>query len=196
MKFMTREDALLYLPDSSKEVLEESYKQKLFKFKQRILFIHPSTSLYQLQIKKISLVYKSYIFLSKINDDEKLELDYDIYFKQEDVGGSWKKYNQNKNDIKLLLFNSNKFHEIIFFLNKLIENERKFALIFKDLIFKENYNIKVDNRFDLMELESELEKFIKSGYSSVKDFEGLDSNNILVKEAYRLSLWLKKENNV
>ena len=193
---MTREDALLYLPDSSKEVLEESYKQKLFKFKQRILFIHPSTSLYQLQIKKISLVYKSYIFLSKINDDEKLELDYDIYFKQEDVGGSWKKYNQNKNDIKLLLFNSNKFHEIIFFLNKLIENERKFALIFKDLIFKENYNIKVDNRFDLMELESELEKFIKSGYSSVKDVEGLDSNNILVKEAYRLSLWLKKENNV
>ena len=193
---MTREDALLYFPEYSKEGLEESYKQMLFKFKQRILFVHPSTSLYQLMIKKFSLIYKSYVFLSKINDDEKLELNYDIYLNQEDLGDSWKKYNQNKNDIKLLLINSNKFYEIILLLNKLIENERKFALLFKDVKFKENNNIKVNDRFDLMELEAEIEKHTGKGFLSVKDVEALDSNNILFKESYRLSLWLKKENNV
>lgn len=193
---MTREDALLYFPEYTEECIRDLYNQKLLEFKHKILFIYPSRRSYQLQIKKFNLIHQAYVFLSKINDVETLELNFDICLSKEDVGDSWRKYNQNKNGIKLLLFNSNKFREIVFLLDKLIENERQFALLFKDVNFKENYNIQVSNLFDLMELEAEIDKFMKKGGRSIKDIEGLDSNNILLKEAYRLSLWLKKENNV
>jgi len=192
---MTREDALLYLPYEDKDELDDLYEEKLFAFKRKVLNAVPSTKLYQFYLKKMALVHGAYVFFTKKNDI-RLTLQYKVSVDQAHLKLAWHDYNQNKTELKLMLANAANFFDVEFLLSQLLENKRQFAMLFQSLSFPLSNAIVVGKEPDLMALGIEIDAFIPSAYSGIREIEKLDAMNMLFQEANRLSLWLKTENNV
>lgn len=192
---MTREDALLYLPFEDEDDLDDLYESKLFEFKQKVLNAAPSTKLFDFHLKKARKLFEAYVFLSG-TQVEKHTCNFILASSEVKLKLAWQNFNQNKNEIKLLISNSMHFLDVEFLLGQLIENQKQFAKLFETLSFPDSKSLVVGKEPDAMVLSTEIDKFNLNENVDFKKIEKLEESNILYQEANRLSLWLKIEKDV
>ncbi len=79
---------------------------------------------------------------------------------------------------------------------QMIDNYKRYAECWPLIDIPENHRIKISEELDEMSLLEALSIFNNEDMTSFEEFNLLSVDNVLYKEAIRLSLWLNFEKNV
>ena len=109
------------------------------------------------------------------------------------VSTSLSEYILARNRIRIGVLSADKVVDIESLLELLIDVTRKYALLWSEVDVSGIGKLIISKEIDPMELLTALNSFESNGNTSFNDISTLKLENPLVKEAKRLSLWLKME---
>ncbi|MDX2361127.1 MAG: hypothetical protein QNK23_09990 [Crocinitomicaceae bacterium] len=193
---MTREEALLYLPISGIEELDDVYDEILHEFRTFFISKVPTTSLFSSKIERLNKMHLAYEVLA----EEKIEAEFHevelLSFATDNLFDLVIAYQQNQSNLKREVMLSESVLELKIIAKQLIENMKLYALGWEDVSYDKNTEVKVSQSIDEVELLVELERLHKEERAVLSEVPKLNSDSYVYKEAIRLSLWRKLERHV
>lgn len=193
---MTEAEAHLYLPHNEEDELDDVFEHKLFEQKQFFLQRGPIPTLISGRLNKMMKVQEAFIYFGGELKEFSLKHVEFLPYDSEIIRESFNTHAQNENRVKILINASRSTEEVRYFLKQWVELIRTYARKWQFSDRKVSDSIKLSSTQDTMQLLEEIRRFEQLGYSSFGDLQHLLTDNPLVAEANRLSLWLKLENDV
>ena len=187
---------LIFLPVNEDNSLQDLYDEKLFEFRQFFSRQLPTTKLFSAKLKKLKQITEAFLLLGgEERILETLPLKDNLY-----RGGNVKAvvslFQSETNTLRLNMNRSQSYIEIENIAMQMIENYGRYAQCWLLKSIPENHELKLSQELDAMSLLAEVSSFNTSGKTSFEELNTLSMDNLLYKEAIRLSLWLKFEENV
>jgi hypothetical protein len=191
---MTKEDALLYFPLNEDIDINDLYDELLFQQKQFLFNRMPISKVFNSRIVRLKKIEEAYLFfggttnITTVKEIELIELD--------TIEEAYQFFQKTLTRIKLEMFNSNNITELLNAIDLLFKNQKAFALKIELPALEFDIQPIVSKEPDAMEIIQAIKNAKAQGISQFKELSQLPSENILIQEANRLSLWLKLETNV
>ncbi len=190
---MTIDEAQLYLPVEDLDELDDVYDVKLHELRNFFLSQVPVRSVFESKIKRMQKMQEAYQVLAGevINDTfEEIEL---LPYDQTNVFDLTVAWQQNLSLLRFEVAVSESFPELEVVAGQLLENMRAYAACWNEDFGDVPEDIRMTRPEDEVELLVELERLSKMSDLQMKDVASLDADNIVRREAIRLSLWNKRE---
>ena len=190
---MTKEEAVIYLSIEDGQDLYGAYEEHLFKAKQFFLNRFPISKVFNGKLDKLLRMHEAFVLLGGENKEfEKNSVDFE--FESSSILETFNAFNQTRSKLRIELNSSDSFPQVKWVIEETIKMTLAYAKRWQikdeDLV-----SVKVSQEPDPMELLSALKVNESRNALSFRDLSGLDEENSLKREAKRLSLWLKMENN-
>lgn len=187
---MDKSEAWLYFPESNEETIDDQYDQHVFEWKQFFVNRFPVSKLFLSKLSKISRIEEAYSVLTEIH--HKAEL---VVFNNDfpnSLKDSFLHYEKERALYKKLLFQAQNLSDIVAIISAFLEFTKQYATIWKGN-YENLEGVVVSKEPDPMELLSALEGAFSKGVVAALQISQLPSENLVVQESKRLSLWLKME---
>lgn len=193
---MTKEDALLYFPIEEDIEIDDLYEELLFEQKQFLIDRVPVSKVFEPRINKLKKIEEAYIFFGgEIKQKSNIHKGI-LAYNKDAIEEVFAVFQQNKNTLKLILFNASNASEIEQITTLIFENYRKFAEKWPKIEPEGLNRPIISKEADPMEIINEIKSAKEKGIVNFSELLELDEDNILIKEAIRLSLWLNLEKHV
>tara|TARA_B110000285_G_scaffold228503_1_gene291581 strand:- start:818 stop:1399 length:582 start_codon:yes stop_codon:yes gene_type:complete len=193
---MSINNPLMLLPVNEDNSVQDLYDEKLFEFKQFFSRQLPTTKLFSAKLKKLRLITEAFEALGgKENNLESVPIVYQSY-NGLDVKSVISIYQSENNTLKLKMNLSQSYSVIENIAIQMVDSYRRYAECWELQTIPEGYQIKLSEELDAMSLLEGIASFNKEGMTSFEELNSLSIDNVLYKEAIRLSLWLNFEKNV
>ena len=193
---MTISNPLILLPVSEDDSLQDLYDEKLFEFRQFLSRQLPTTKLFSAKLKKLKQFSEAFVILGgKENDLESFPTVYENYEGLE-LKNVISVYQRETNALRLKMNLSQSYNAIENVALQMVDNYKRYAGCWKLEVIPENHKVKISEELDSMSLLEGVTSFNEEGKTTFKELNSLSMDNVLYKEAIRLSLWLKFEENV
>ncbi len=193
---MTEQEAKLVLVSNEENSIEDVFEDELFQLKQSFLSSLPTSKLFNSKFKKITRLSDAYSALGgtqqSIIEVEQVPFDYS----SNNVREVLTSFQENDSKIKLLLLSSSSASTVIDLGTQLVNNYKAFASKWRLTNIPLKQEVRMSDVPDPMNLIQAVNEFNESGKKNFDEIEALDNNNLLKKEAIRLTLWLNFEANV
>ena len=193
---MAISNPLIFLPVNEDNSLQDLYDEKLFEFKQFFSRQLPTTKLFSAKLKKLKQIAEAFVLLGGkevlLEDAPAVYQPYDNL----DMKSVISMHQSVNNALKLKMNLSPSYAAIEKAAFQMIDNYKRYAECWPLVLIPENHQIKLSEELDAMSLLDGLVLFHKEGMSSFEELNSLSVDNVLYKEAIRLSLWLNFEKNV
>jgi len=187
---------LFLLPVTEDDSLQDLYDEKLFEFRQFLSRQLPTTKLFSAKLKKLKQFSEAFAILGgKENDLESFPTVYENYEGLE-LKNVISVYQRETNALRLKMNLSQSYNTIENVAMQMVDNYKRYAECWALESIPENHNIKLSEELDAMSLLEGVTSFNEEGKTTFKELNSLSMDNVLYKEAIRLSLWLKFEENV
>jgi len=187
---------LIFLPVNEDHSLQDLYDEKLFEYRQFFSRQLPTTKLFSAKLKKLKQITEAFVLLggeeNNIESFSMVEQSYESI----DVKDVVSMFQSDRNELKLRMNNGQSYNAIESSAMQMIENYKRYAQCWLLKSIPENHQIKLSEEIDEMSLLEGVKEFNESGKTSFDELNSLSMDNVLYKEAIRLSLWLKFEENV
>lgn len=193
---MIKEDALLYFPLNEDVDIDDLYDDLLFEQKQFLSNRMPISKVFNARILRLKKIDEAYTFLggnNKISKGISIEL---LLLENNSIQETYQTFQQNLNRIKLEMFNAKSIADLLNVIELLFKNQFAFAQKFETPEISIDVQPIISKEPDAMEIIEAIRIAKTNGITQFKELSQLPSDNILVQEANRLSLWLKLEQNV
>jgi len=190
---MTEEEAAIYLPLLDGQSVREAYEEHLFTAKQFFLSRFPISKVFNGRMEKLRRIHEAYLFFGGQSQVfESIFVPFDV--KSSSVMATFNAYNLTRNKLKIELNRSLCVLQLEGVLNQMFKITKEYAILWQ--MEKGNFNnVIIGKEPDPMEILSALHEAGGARDLTFGDLSGLDEENPLKREAKRLSLWLKMENN-
>ena len=129
---------------------------------------------------------------NEVTTDELKLLIYD----NDSIYESYQVFQKNLNQLRLSIFKASNVTELISTIDLLFKNQIEFARNFPTLDQPLEANPIISKEPDAMVIIEAIQSVNKIGITKFNELSQLPTDNILVQEANRLSLWLKLETHV
>lgn len=192
---MTLEEAQLYLPLEDLADLDDVYDDQLHRMFLFLLRTVPVTRLMKGRIELMRKIHRAYEFYAKeeINDHfDPIEL---IPYDAQNLFDLTVDYQRNLRLLRNQLSLAESFPAMIVVAEQLLQNMRDYAACWNMDHREIPEDIRIMHPEDEVELLIELERLTKVGELTMKDVFTLPLENLVRREAIRLSLWHKREIN-
>ena len=193
---MAISNPLVLLPVNDDNSLQDLYDEKLFEFKQFFSRQLPTTKLFYAKLKKLKQITEAYL---ELGGEEVFMRGVSVAYQQynsPDVKSVISIFQSQNNALKLKMNLSQSYDEIEKTAFQMIDNYKRYAKCWPLIDIPENHRIKISEELDAMSLLEALSIFNNEDMTSFEEFNLLSVDNVLYKEAIRLSLWLNFEKNV
>lgn len=193
---MAISNPLVLLPVNDDNSLQDLYDEKLFEFKQFFSRQLPTTKLFYAKLKKLKQITEAYL---ELGGEEVFMRGVSVAYQQynsPDVKSVISIFQSQNNALKLKMNLSQSYDEIEQTAFQMIDNYKRYAECWPLIDIPENQRIKISEELDEMSLLEALSIFNNEDMTSFEEFNLLSVDNVLYKEAIRLSLWLNFEKNV
>ncbi len=193
---MAISNPLVLLPVNDDNSLQDLYDEKLFEFKQFFSRQLPTTKLFYAKLKKLKQITEAYL---ELGGEEVFMRGVSVAYQQynsPDVKSVISIFQSQNNALKLKMNLSQSYDEIEQTAFQMIDNYKRYAECWPLIDIPENHRIKISEELDEMSLLEALSIFNNEDMTSFEEFNLLSVDNVLYKEAIRLSLWLNFEKNV
>jgi len=187
---------LVLLPVNEDNSLQDLYDEKLFEFKQFFSRQLPTTKLFSAKLKKLKQITEAYL---ELGGEEVFAEGVSVTSQQynsPDVKSVISIFQSQNNALKLKMNLSQSYDEIEKTAFQMIDNYKRYAKCWPLIDIPEDHQIKISEELDDMSLLEALSIFNNEDMTSFEEFNLLSVDNVLYKEAIRLSLWLNFEKNV
>lgn len=193
---MTKEDALLYFPIERDTDIDDLFEDLLFEQKQFLIDRVPVSKVFEPRINKLKKIEEAYIFFGgKIEKKSNIHKGI-LSYNNDSIEEVFGVFQQNKNTLKLILFNASNSSEIEQITTLIFENYREFAKKWPGIDSEGLDRPVISKEPDPMDIIQEIKSAKEKGIVNFRELLELDEDNILIKEAIRLSLWLNLEKHV
>lgn len=193
---MAISNPLILLPVNEDDSLQDLYDEKLFEFRQFFSRQLPTTKLFSAKLKKLKQITEAFVMLGgQENNLESFPQTFQS-FEGLDVKTVVSLFQSERNDLRLRMNSSQSYMTIENNAMKMIESYDRYAQCWSLGSIPENHQVKLSEELDAMSLLKEVASFNERGSGSFEELNRLSMDNLLYKEAIRLSLWLKFEENV
>jgi len=193
---MTEQEAKLVLVSNEENSIEDVFEDELFQLKQSFLSSLPTSKLFKSKFKKITRLSDAYSALGgaqqSIIEVEQVPFDYSSNSVREVLTS----FQENDSKIKLLLLSSSSTSAVIDLGAQLVGNYKAFASKWRLTTLPIEQEVRMSDIPDPMTLIQAVNEFNESGKQSFYEIKTLKNDNLLKKEAIRLTLWLNFEANV
>lgn len=194
---MTKEDALLYFPIEDDVDIDDLFEELLFEQKQFLIDRVPVSKVFDSKINKLKKIEGAYIFFGgKVEQKSSLQIEILPYNNSDLIEEVFAVFQQNKNTLKLILFNASNASEIEQITTLIFENYREFAEKWPKIDSEGLNRPVISKEPDPMDIIQEIKSAKEKGIVNFRELLELDEDNVLIKEAIRLSLWLNLEKHV
>lgn len=193
---MAISNPLVLLPVNEDNSLQDLYDEKLFEFKQFFSRQLPTTKLFSAKLKKLKQITEAYL---ELGGEEVFAEGVSVTSQQynsPDVKSVISIFQSQSNALKLKMNLSQSYDEIEKTAFQMIDNYKRYAKCWPLIDIPEDHQIKISEELDAMSLLEALSIFNNEDMTSFEEFNLLSVDNVLYKEAIRLSLWLNFEKNV
>ena len=193
---MAISNPLVLLPVNEDNSLQDLYDEKLFEFKQFFSRQLPTTKLFSAKLKKLKQITEAYL---ELGGEEVFAEGVSVTSQQynsPDVKSVISIFQSQNNALKLKMNLSQSYDEIEKTAFQMIDNYKRYAKCWPLIDIPEDHQIKISEELDAMSLLEALSIFNNEDMTSFEEFNLLSVDNVLYKEAIRLSLWLNFEKNV
>ena len=193
---MSINNPLMLLPVDEDNSVQDLYDEKLFEFKQFFSRQLPTTKLFSAKLKKLKQIAEAFLALGgKENDFDTVPIDYQSYDNL-NVKSVISIYQSENNALKLKMNLSQSYNSVEKTALEMIDSYKRYAECWMLNSLPENHQIKLSGELDAMSLLEGVKHFNEEGMTSFEELNTLSMDNVLYKEAIRLSLWLNFEKNV
>lgn len=193
---MTKEDALLYFPIEEDVEIDDLFEELLFEQKQFLSDRVPVSKVFEPRINKLNRIEEAYIFFGgEVSSNSNFSINL-LPYQNELIEESFTVFQKNKNTLKLALFNALSVTEIDQIIKSIFKNYSEFAEKWPKAEPEGLNKPVISKEADPMEIISEIKSIKEKGIVNFSELLELDQDNILIKEAIRLSLWLNLEKHV
>ena len=193
---MAISNPLVLLPVNDDNSLQDLYDEKLFEFKQFFSRQLPTTKLFYAKLKKLKQITEAYL---ELGGEEVFMRGVSVTSQQynsPDVKSVISIFQSQNNALKLKMNLSQSYDEIEKTAFQMIDNHKRYAKCWPLIDIPKDHQIKISEELDAMSLLEALSIFNNEDMTSFEEFNLLSVDNVLYKEAIRLSLWLNFEKNV
>ncbi|NRA10321.1 MAG: hypothetical protein HRT57_00020 [Crocinitomicaceae bacterium] len=191
---MTSEEARIYFAATDEEDLENELLTELFKHKNFFIGTSPIPKVFLSRIKKLNKIQEAYIAVGGVeenSDYSKVSSNYDAA----SLGETFREYNSLRSTLKQRIMASNNIDDIKNSVLNLLEETRLYARVW-NFEYDNMDGVLVSNEMDQMNVLNQIKKLEAFEPITIEAIQKLDSENVLVRESKRLSLWLKLDQNV
>lgn len=191
---MTSEEARIYFVATEEDELENEFLTELFKHKNFFISTSPIPKVFLSRLKKLGKIQEAYKALGGIEEKssfEKLKSNYN----DKSLGEIFREYSSIRNVFKQKIMASNAINDIKSIVLNLLEETRLYANAWS-YDYESLDGVLVSNEMDQMNVLNQIKKLEAVEPIAIEAIQKLDSENVLVRESKRLSLWLKLDQNV
>lgn len=191
---MTREEALLYLPEQDGESLEDRFEQVLFEIKQSFSTKTPVSKLISNKLRRLERIEEAFRALGGVPENFDGQL-HAVTLEGETVREVVDRYSREKGILKIQLLSQGSVEGIKLITDRLLLLTRVYAEKWSTVDVSEIPEVPIGNEPDPMEILRGIQEMESNGWNSFTEINLLEGNSPLKTEAKRLSLWLKFEDN-
>lgn len=191
---MTSEEARIYFVATDEDALENEFLTELFKHKNFFVSTSPIPKIFLSRLKKLSKIQEAYIALGGIEERSTFQGVRSNY-NGKSLGDTFREYSSIRNVLKQKIMASNAINDIKNFVLNLLEETRQYANVWS-FDYESLDGVLVSNEMDQMNVLNQIKKLEAVEPIAIEVIQKLDSENVLVRESKRLSLWLKLDQNV
>ena len=196
---MTKEEALHLLQVNSLEEVEYSFDDLLFEYKSFFVSKVPFTKLFNSKLVALERLFEAKEMLLKgENEVEEFTVELEDLSQGIGVEEVFRMFGMNEMNLKLAMTKSKTFAHFSRCVRLLVDNYKKNAMYWSlgisDGVVLEQVKMSVEP--DVMSVYEEIKRFHAMGLSTSIEINQLADDNLLKREAFRLSLWSKFEENV
>ncbi|XOV67767.1 MAG: hypothetical protein ACFHU9_01085 [Fluviicola sp.] len=185
---MTKSEAKLYLEVSDLEELDEVYEEKVFEWKNFFVNRFPVSSLFRSKVKQLEKLEAAYQSLGGGAQTPE-EVLVDLYF-SDSFKEAFHQFSERRSRLKALLFQASSAKLIGYIVAALVDLTQAYAQVWNDSELETN-GIAVSKEADPMDLLAAIDDAAHRGVHNISEIEKLPEDHLVVKEAKRLSLWIK-----
>lgn len=191
---MTSKEARIYFGATDGDALENEFLIELFKHKNFFINTSPIPKIFLSRLKKLNKIQEAYNALGGVEEDFTFE-EVKSNYKGKSLGEAFREYNLIRNVLKQKIMASNTINAIENIVFNLLEETRVYANAWR-YDYESLDGVLVSNEMDQMNVLNQIKKLEAVGPIAIEAIQKLDSENVLVRESKRLSLWLKLDQNV
>ena len=194
---MTKEEALLHFPyNHEEEDINDLFESILFEHKQFLSNQMPTSKVFNSRLNRIEQIEQAFLLFEGKIDPKPFLFQELSETSSNSIEENFQLFQLNRNKLKLALNTAHTVDQIKLVIDLLFLNQQKYAEKWPEI---KSYDLErpiVSKQPDDMEILSAILKAKSNGIYIFNEIPQLESDNPLVKEAFRLSLWLKLESNV
>lgn len=191
---MTSEEARIYFVATDEDALENEFLTTLFMHKNFFINTSPIPKVFLSRLKKLTKIQEAYNALGGVEEGFAFE-EVKSNYKDISLGEVFREYSLIRNVLKQKIMASNTINAIEHIVLNLLEETRLYADAWS-YDYESLDGVLVSNEMDQMNVLNQIKKLEAVGPITIEAIQKLDSENVLVRESKRLSLWLKLDQNV
>ena len=186
---MTSEEARIYFMATEEDELENEFLTELFKHKNFFISTSPIPKVFLSRLKKLDKIQEAYKALGGVEEKSSFE-ELKSNYNDKSLGEIFREYSSIRNVFKQKIMASNAINDIESIVFNLLEETRMYANAWS-YDFESLDGVLVSNEMDQMNVLNQIKKLEAVEPITIEAIQKLDSENVLVRESKRLSLWLK-----
>jgi hypothetical protein len=191
---MTSEEARIYFAATEEDELENEFLTELFKHKNFFISTSPIPKVFLSRLKKLGKIQEAHKALGGVEEKSSFE-ELKSNYNDKSLGEIFREYSSIRNVFKQKIMASNTINDIKSIVLNLLEETRLYANAWS-YDYESLDGVLVSNEMDQMNVLNQIKKLEAVEPITIEAIQKLDSENVLVRESKRLSLWLKLDQNV